>query len=183
MFLFGYFNGFSIGGLRYEKFDVLSLVRPRWDFTALELNKQNPNCKILIIDKGRNIEKGFARKNSRLLQSVCRLWYYLWLSGACLFRWKIKSFPEVGGRITEYMSQQEAQDLINYADQYYLNFGASPDVYGLNNQVIDDISYEASKYDIKLILVRSAFGNGTCLSSLKSHVPFSNRKEIFIFGS
>ncbi|NMA01520.1 MAG: NAD(P)/FAD-dependent oxidoreductase [Clostridia bacterium] len=137
-----------------KKFDVLVIgAGPAGIFTALELNKQNPNCKILIIDKGRNIEKRVCPERTQGYCSQCAVCGITsgWSGAGAFSDGKLSLSPEVGGRITEYMSQQEAQDLINYADQYYLNFGASPDVYGLNNQVIDDISYEASKYDIKLI--------------------------------
>ena len=79
-----------------KKFDVLVIgAGPAGIFTALELNKQNPNCKILIIDKGRNIEKRVCpERTQELLVSVPFVVLPRLEWGGCLFRWKIKSFPK-----------------------------------------------------------------------------------------
>lgn len=137
-----------------KKFDALIIgAGPAGIFTAIELNKENPNLKILIIDKGRAIEKRICPERTQGYCSQCSVCGITsgWSGAGAFSDGKLSLSPEVGGRITEYMSQEEAQDLINYADQYYLGFGASPNVYGLNNQVVDDITYEASKHAIKLI--------------------------------
>ena len=49
------------------------------------------------------------------------------------------------------MSEQQAQELIHYADQWYLDCGASEEVFGLNSQRIEDIAYEARKNHIRLV--------------------------------
>ena len=49
------------------------------------------------------------------------------------------------------MSDSQAQELIDYADSIYLQFGARDVVHGLNSKRVDDIAYEASKYSIQLI--------------------------------
>lgn len=137
-----------------KKFDVLIIgAGPAGIFTALELNKQNSDLKVLIIDKGRTIEKRVCPERTQGYCSKCSVCGITsgWSGAGAFSDGKLSLSPEVGGRITEYMSQKEAQDLINYADQYYLNFGASQEVYGLNNQKVDDITYEATKHAIKLI--------------------------------
>jgi uncharacterized FAD-dependent dehydrogenase len=53
--------------------------------------------------------------------------------------------------LTDYISFEEAQEGINYADKIYLKFGAQQAVYGLDEKRVDDIVYEASKYSIQLI--------------------------------
>jgi len=126
---------------------------PAGIFTALELAKLNQNLKILIVDKGRTIEKRVcpARKTGVCLNckpcSITSGW-----SGAGAFSdGKLSKSPQVGGRITDYMSDSQAQELIDYADQIYLEFGATKVVHGLNTKRVDDIAYEASKYSIQLI--------------------------------
>lgn len=57
----------------------------------------------------------------------------------------------MGGNISDYMAREEAEKLIKYADEIYLEFGASREVYGMDERKVDDIMYEASKHDIQLI--------------------------------
>jgi hypothetical protein len=59
--------------------------------------------------------------------------------------------PEVGGNITDYLEDQEAEELIKYADEIYLKFGANKEVHGMNEKRIDELVYEASKHGIKLV--------------------------------
>jgi uncharacterized FAD-dependent dehydrogenase len=134
--------------------DVLIIgAGPAGIFTALELSKYNENLKILIVDSGRTIEK---RKCPARTTGVCagcnpcaitRGW-----SGAGAFSdGKLSLSPAVGGRLTEYMKEEKAQELIDYADSIYRQFGAQETVYGLDTRSVEDIQYEASRYNIQLI--------------------------------
>ncbi|NLW24218.1 MAG: NAD(P)/FAD-dependent oxidoreductase [Clostridia bacterium] len=137
-----------------NKCDVLIIgAGPAGIFTALEISEKNPELKILIVDKGRAIEK---RKCPERAQGFCSKWDVCsitsgWSGAGAFSDGKLSLSPEVGGRVTDYMSWDQAQELINYADSFYLRFGARDVVYGLNNQKVEDIAYEASKYAIKLV--------------------------------
>ncbi|MFZ7102944.1 MAG: NAD(P)/FAD-dependent oxidoreductase [Peptococcaceae bacterium] len=137
-----------------NKFDILIIgAGPAGIFTALELNKVNQDLKILIIDKGRTIEKRTCPERTQGYCSKCSVCGITsgWSGAGAFSDGKLSLSPEVGGRITDYMSDKEAQELINYADQYYLSFGARDVVFGLNNQRVEDIAYESSKHAIHLI--------------------------------
>jgi len=126
---------------------------PAGIFAALELTKRSPELKVLMVDKGRAIEKRAcpARTTGECKHcDPCGITFG-WSGAGAFSDGKLSHSPQVGGRITEYMGLEEAQELINYADQLYLKFGAQDVVYGLNNQVIEDIAYESSKYAIQLI--------------------------------
>lgn len=134
--------------------DVLIIgAGPAGIFTALELSKNNKELKILIVDKGRTIEK---RKCPARATGICvgcdpcaitRGW-----SGAGAFSdGKLSLSPAVGGRLTEYMKEEEAQELIDYADSIYRRFGAQEKVYGLDTRRVEELQYEASRYNIQLI--------------------------------
>lgn len=134
--------------------DVLIIgAGPAGIFTALELTKHNKDLKILIVDSGRSIEK---RKCPARVTGVCsgcnpcaitRGW-----SGAGAFSdGKLSLSPAVGGRLVEYMKTEQAQDLIDYADGIYRQFGAQDTVYGLDNRRVEEIEYEASRHNIALI--------------------------------
>ena len=49
------------------------------------------------------------------------------------------------------MTEERAQYLINYADGFYKRFGAPDNIHGLNDKRIDEIKYEASRHNIRLI--------------------------------
>lgn len=134
--------------------DVLIIgAGPAGIFTALELSKHNKDLKILIADHGRTIEK---RKCPARTTGVCvgcnpcaitSGW-----SGAGAFSdGKLSLSPAVGGRLTEYMKEVQAQKLIDYADSIYRRFGAQEKVYGLDSRQVEEIQYEASRYNIQLI--------------------------------
>jgi len=134
--------------------DVLIIgAGPAGIFTALELSKHNKELQILIVDNGRTIEK---RKCPARATGVCvgcnpcaitRGW-----SGAGAFSdGKLSLSPAVGGRLTEYMKEEQAQELIDYADSIYCKFGAQEKVYGLDTQRVEELQYEASRHNIQLI--------------------------------
>ncbi|MDA8442474.1 MAG: FAD-dependent oxidoreductase [Peptococcaceae bacterium] len=137
-----------------DQYDLIIVgAGPAGIFTALELTELNPDIRILILDKGRTIDRRVcpARKTGKCVNcqpcGITSGW-----SGAGAFSdGKLSLSPAVGGRITDYMTQDEAQDLVNYADSVYLKFGASSVVHGLNNKKFDDIRYEASKHQIQVI--------------------------------
>jgi uncharacterized FAD-dependent dehydrogenase len=74
-----------------------------------------------------------------------------WSGAGAFSDGKLSKSPDVGGRIKDYFPEDTAQELIDYADSIYLEFGASNEVHGLNSRRVEDIMYEASKYNIKLI--------------------------------
>lgn len=137
-----------------KKYDVIIIgAGPAGIFTAIELADKNPQIKTLLIDKGKTIENRAcpARKTGHCCNcdpcGITSGW-----SGAGAFSdGKLSLSPEVGGRLTDYMSPEKAQEGINYADKIYLKFGAQDVVYGLDEKRVDDIIYEASKYSIQLI--------------------------------
>ncbi|WP_366923549.1 FAD-binding protein [Metallumcola ferriviriculae] len=137
-----------------SKYDVIIVgAGPAGIFTALELVDLRPGARILMVDKGLTIEKRTcpARKTGVCRQcNPCGITSG-WSGAGSFSDGKLSQSPQVGGRITEYMGEEKAQELIDYADNFYLKFGAQDMVYGLNNQVIDDLTYEAIKYAIQLI--------------------------------
>ncbi|AEB74719.1 NAD(P)/FAD-dependent oxidoreductase [Clostridium botulinum] len=126
---------------------------PAGIFTALETTKLNPKLNVLIIDKGRSIEKRTcpARKTGKCVNcSPCAITFG-WSGAGAFSDGKLSLSPEVGGRILEYYSEEESKELINYCDNIYLKFGANKVVHGLNNERVEEIKYEASKHNIRLI--------------------------------
>jgi Uncharacterized FAD-dependent dehydrogenases len=134
--------------------DVLIIgAGPAGIFTALELTKNNKDLKVLIVDSGRTIEKRRCPARTTGICAGCapcsitRGW-----SGAGAFSdGKLSLSPAVGGRLTDYMKEEQAQALVDYADSIYCRFGAQETVYGLDTRRVEEIQYEASRYNIQLI--------------------------------
>lgn len=137
-----------------KSYDVIIVgAGPAGIFTALEVTKLNSELSILIIDKGRNIEKRTcpARKTGKCVNcNPCAITFG-WSGAGAFSDGKLSLSPEVGGRILEYYSEEECKELINYCDNIYLKFGANKVVHGLNNERVEEIKYEASKHNIRLV--------------------------------
>ena len=137
-----------------NKYDIIIIgAGPAGIFTAIELVKNNENYDILIIDKG----KALSKRNcpSRITGKCagcepCAITFG-WSGAGAFSDGKLSLSPEVGGNILEYMSEDKAKEMIEYADSIYLRFGAKSEIYGLNCKAIEDIKYESSKHNIKLI--------------------------------
>ncbi len=137
-----------------QEVDVLVIgAGPAGIFTALELTKHRSDLSILIVDKGRTIEKRkcHARQTGICVNCVPCAITAGWSGAGAFSDGKLSLSPAVGGRLIEYMREDEAQDLINYADSIYCNFGAQETIHGLDTRRVEEIQYEASRHNIQLI--------------------------------
>ena len=136
-------------------YDVMIIgAGPAGIFTALELNKLRPDLKVMILDSGPAIDSRHcpARTTGQCAHcNPCRIMNG-WAGAGAFSDGKLSLSYEVGGNITDYLSEDKAQNLIHYADEnYYLKFGAPTEVYGLNDKFTEKIAYQAKKENIQLI--------------------------------
>ena len=128
---------------------------PAGIFTALELVRQKSNKKILIIEKGRPIEKRVCPKSKTNKCVYCKPHCNITtgFSGAGAFSdGKLSLSPEVGGELPELIGVKEAEELIKYTDNIYLEFGADEKVEGVGKtEEVKDIRRKAIKAGLKLV--------------------------------
>ena len=109
---------------------------PAGIFTAIELIKNGRKDKILIVEKGKAVEKRHCPKAETgvcVNCSPCNI--TTGFSGAGAFSdGKLSLCEEVGGELPELIGHSFAQELINYTDQIYLDFGADTHIEGLGNE-------------------------------------------------
>lgn len=144
------------GGVIILKYDVIIVgAGPSGIFTALELLRQKENTKILMIEKGRSIDKRHCPKEETKVCVNCKPYCHITtgFSGAGAFSdGKLSLSYEVGGELPKLIGSMKAQEYIEYTDKIYLEFGADVKVEGLeNNEEIKDIRRKAIEAGLKLV--------------------------------
>ena len=127
---------------------------PSGIFCAYELIKEKPDMKILMIEKGRPIEKRVCPKRKTKVCVGCKpCSITTGFAGAGAFSdGKLSLSPDVGGNLPEILGYDRAQELIRESDDIYLKFGADQNVYGIDKQKeIEEILRKAITANLKLI--------------------------------
>ena len=138
------------------KYDVLIVgAGPAGIFTALELVRQKSDKKVLIIEKGRSIDKRSCPKDKTKSCVSCKPYCHITtgFSGAGAFSdGKLSLSYEVGGDLPNLIGSDKAQDYIDYTDKIYLEFGADTKIEGLDNtEEVKEIRRKAIKANLKLV--------------------------------
>lgn len=127
---------------------------PSGIFCAYELIKKRPDLKILIIEKGRAIEKRQCPKRTTKRCVGCQpCSITTGFAGAGAFSdGKLSLSPDVGGNLPSILGYEETIKLLKESDDIYLKFGADEKVYGINKAAeIRDIRRKAINANLKLI--------------------------------
>jgi len=143
------------GEMPMAKYDVIIIgAGPSGIFCAYELINKNSNLKILIVEKGRPIEKRICPKrtsNQCIGCQPCSI--TTGFAGAGAFSdGKLSLSPDVGGNLPEILGYDKAMELIKESDDIYLKFGADKNVYGVDKEAeIREIRRRAITANLKLI--------------------------------
>jgi uncharacterized FAD-dependent dehydrogenase len=154
-------------------YDVIIVgAGPAGIFTALELTRNRPDLKILIIEKGRELGKRVCEARERNApcfncspcSTICG-----WGGAGAFSDGKLTLSTEVGGSLEQYISEKHLAELIDYIDRIYTDFGAPGQFYGLENEEeIEDMKRRAVLAELKLVPVRIRhMGTGRCKDVLQ----------------
>lgn len=138
------------------KFDILIIgAGPAGIFTALELKKAGSTKSIAILEKGCSMEKRSCPKVKTKKCVNCKPYCHITtgFSGAGAFSdGKLSLSADVGGELPELIGTEKTQELIEYTDGIYLEFGADSHVEGVeNSDKIKEIRKRAIKANLKLV--------------------------------
>ncbi len=137
------------------KYDLIIVgAGPAGIFTAIEMIKKGTKKKILMIEKGKPIEKRSCPKVKTGRCVGCKPCNITTgFSGAGAFSdGKLSLSCEVGGDLPELIGADVAQSLIDYTDSIYLEFGADTHVEGISEpEKVKEIRRRAIQAGLKLV--------------------------------
>lgn len=138
-----------------EQYDVIIIgAGPSGIFCAYELSRQEAGLRILMIEKGRPIEKRVCPKRTTKKCVGCKpCSITTGFAGAGAFSdGKLSLSPDVGGTLPDILGYEKTLDLIHESDEIYLKFGADQNVYGMDKEKeIQEIRRKAINANLKLI--------------------------------
>lgn len=148
-------------------YDVIIVgAGPAGYFCAYELIEKRPNLKVLLIDKGQNINKRncpilkgtldmcpLNKKGHRECYPTCSITCGFGGAGA-YSDGKFNITSEFGGWMQEYMETDDLLDLINYVDSINLKFGATKDITDPYTPKVKEIELRAMSVGVRLLRSR-----------------------------
>ena len=138
-----------------KQYDVIIIgAGPGGIFCAYELLDKKPDLKVLVIEKGRSIEKRTCPKRVTKQCVGCKpCSITTGFAGAGAFSdGKLSLSPDVGGNLQDILGYEETLKLIRESDDIYLKFGADTNVYGVDKQTeIREIRRRAIVANLKLV--------------------------------
>ncbi len=138
-----------------NKYDVIIIgAGPSGIFCAYELLDKKPDLKVLMIEKGRSIEKRQCPKRVTKECVGCQpCSITTGFAGAGAFSdGKLSLSPDVGGTLPDILGYEKATELIGESDKIYLKFGADTNVYGVDKErEIREIRRAAINANLKLV--------------------------------
>jgi uncharacterized protein len=170
-----------------DLYDVIIIgTGPAGIFAALELIK-NPRLKILMIEKGSDIkgrscpmaETGVPCVQCDLCSLLCG-----WGGAGAYSDGKLTLTSEFGGRLKEYLSEEDLDQWIQYVDSVYGLFGAGGDIHGKNIEALSRLKKKAAGYNLELIpaLIRH-IGTDLCGNVLQKIREELDNKVDLIFDT
>lgn len=128
---------------------------PSGIFTALEMLRRGSKKKIIIIEKGKAVEKRHCPKAQTGHCMNCKPYCHITtgFSGAGAFSdGKLSLSYEVGGDLPSLVGEDLVQSTIDYTDKIYLEFGADTHVEGVSNyEAVKEIRKRAIQAGLKLV--------------------------------
>ena len=128
---------------------------PAGIFTALELLRKGSKVRMLIVEKGKPVEKRHCPKaeigHCVNCKPTCAI--TTGFSGAGAFSdGKLSLSYQVGGELPDLIGEDFAQALIHYTDKIYLEFGADTHIEGIGNtEAVKEIRKRAIQAGLKLV--------------------------------
>jgi len=169
-----------------KAYDVIIIGSgPAGIFAALEFLKSRGKKKVLIIEKGRDInQRTCPSKERKVSCTTCPECHLLsgWGGAGAYSDGKLSLSPEVGGFLSRYMDKDDVQSIIDYVDRLYIQYGAPDEIFGDHPEEIQNIERLASKNNLVLIPSRIRhIGTDRCIVVLRKMKDELSKKIDIVF--
>ncbi|OPX84497.1 MAG: soluble pyridine nucleotide transhydrogenase [Pelotomaculum sp. PtaB.Bin104] len=171
------------------QYDIIIVgAGPAGIFAALELVQAKTGLKILIIEKGREIEKRVCvarERNAACFKCTPCSTVCGWGGAGAFSDGKLTLSPEVGGSLGVYTGENPLLDLINYIDRTYIDFGAPEQVFGQEHLAeIQKMQARAVLSELRLLAVRIRhMGTGRSMEVLQKMRKFLLNRGVEVLTS
>jgi hypothetical protein len=171
-----------------EKYDVIIVGGgPAGIFSALELLKCDKKTKVLIIEKGKDIDKRRCPMKLRGISCArcpeCSL-LSGWGGAGAYSDGKLNLSPDIGGHLLDYIDRETLESLITSVDDTYIHYGAPDKTYGEDRRELKRIEKLASENNLTLIPTRIRhIGTDRCKLVLKRIWESLNGRVEILFNT
>ena len=160
---------------------------PSGIFAALELLTSRKNVRILIIEKGKDIDKRICPMKIREIScAACPECALLsgWGGAGAYSDGKLNLSPHIGGSLGKYIGIDTLELMITRADATYINFGAPDELYGTNESEIATLSRLAAEHNLRFVPSRIRhIGTDRCRTVLTKIKKSLDRKVDILFNA
>lgn len=170
-----------------KHYDVIIVgAGPAGIFAALEMVSSDKGLKILLLEKGKDIDKRIcpikAEKVSCTTCPVCAL-LCGWGGAGAFSDGKLNLSKDIGGNLSRYVDDATLQGLITYTDEIYQKYGAPSNVYGADTGRVNALKNVAEKNGLVLVPSRIRhIGTDRCPGLLKKMRTHLNSKVEVAFS-
>lgn len=170
-----------------KHYDVIIVgAGPAGIFAAIEIVSSKRDIKVLMIEKGEDIEKRLCpSSDDKVSCRTCPDCNVLcgWGGAGAFSDGKLSLSKEIGGNLSRYISEDELQGLIDYTDGIYVKYGAPDSVYGADTGRVNSIKKAAEKHGLTLIPSKIRhIGTDRCPVLLKKIKADLNSKIDILFN-
>ena len=165
-----------------KQFDTIIVgAGPGGIFSAYELKKQDPSRTVAVFEAGHPLEKRHCPIDGEKIKTCVNCKSCSIMSGfggaGAFSDGKLTLTPDVGGHLVDYMPRKKVEELIDYSDKLYLEYGATEEVFGTDRKVYDELEKQASLAELKLVYspVRH-LGTERSLDVLKNMQDYLDKK-------
>lgn len=171
-----------------NKYNVIIVgAGPAGIFSALEIIAKNKNAKILIVEKGKDIDKRncpMTIKNTQCKSCPECAVLNGWGGAGAYSDGKLNVSPDIGGFLPRYVDRTTLNELIDYVDNIYLKFGAPRETFEGSQEDIEKIKSISSQNNLTFLPSKIRhIGTDGCRVLLKKMKKNLNSKVKTLFGT